>query len=804
MHGDLPEECDQPEEITLGPPMFLAHGSYKRKQLPIRNAYTKSGTQLHVSVSGIKDKVESGKTLMVTPTNSQQSLKDLLWEGTEGENSRGILEDGNAENSIKVHLTSLAHPNQSVPSSQVLTSTSSYAVTLPAISNSESKAPCIGKNTGSWMDEYDGNGVCQGLTSIVFNHSLQAKEVSLNPGMKCPHDLETVCNDQSFSLLNFSGSLNSSIPSKVASLQTQFPAENEKGCETSCAMKSNMIPCPTMTSDISGESRPHAQMCQGYTKCTMDQQTIHQCEGEQSHNHCRELSSDYTPTSGDEGTEKGSKNNTLGGSRHSKHAATQNTDTLKFSEGTNPKGHSNCRQRHTTREEGNGTQVDSASNLKNRINSVRKQKNHSESEEHLFGKKLKENLSSDSCSTVPHLRTSSEKKDDFRHMPTKAKLPSKDIATTHKVTLKENVELPGKRNMGKKRQNKLGNKSHGNLHAQPKVTHTEKTKRISHTSQSTPEEEHDSYINFSLPEALPGIGGTQDHVLNSTKIIRNVKVQDVSVPSRYNSKDMAEGIIKSSDVHMYPSERRLSLKSALPRPTSQHTKKDATDAKDISVPLAKVEFKDTGYHSKGTDKEPPQSPAYTNSSAPTASITERTQAKSTQRAPKLHIRHGNNKHSVDEIQSANTNANETSPQLSLSDQPLPSITDKDRPNDGENSVEIKVSRPTALPTENNRSCNLQTEVQTAGNMLGGKLISSHSESTSDDDLDAGECSAIEEYYAMVKPSSFGLLNASDLTRPFTYSMFPMSKQHKDRYIKIRSKVHSSVHKHSRKQTTIKS
>ena len=786
MHGDLPEECDQPEEITLGPAIFLTHSTPQKEKIPIKNAYTESGTQLHVSVSGKEGEKDNDNDPLVSPKDSQESLKNLLWKGESIEEDSSSETLG-SEESMCLHPTRMSSTRDSLRREQAGSSVSikepktnnNHSVTLPPINTSiahqrdddETKTvnmvSCI-RNTSGSKDRADKLSANQGVQD---KRTLQSSPVA--SGLQSGSGTRKFVHGAKRNTHSHTGHDHSDWQSSVC-LEDKYQThkhlqDNDKDSQDKTKTKfSNDVQLNTaempLNVTLSGLSDPQADSSHLAIKSKLKDHTSKQEEINNS-------TSLQNP------------------SKYSSELSQHNTSTLAHNPDNPKNGTSTSTVEQDSESKGNRSQSnEETAQFANTSNPT-----------HSLHDGDTNTIKSDEIVSL------TDKKPRIGHAQKTKVAKKNEVKTLHQAILKENVELPRK-NMEKKkkREKKSGKKPNDGLNDHPRVVHSSKSHRGSfHIDPTASEETDGNHFNFSPSTALNN--GSNVRVQSSalrSKIVRNMtKTHDVSVPSRHNSKDLKEGIVKSNDAYK---DRRQSVDSSTHRPQSQLIRNNHKVSAQSNV------SKDAGnsrYHNDPTDSTSyPKTEDGLVASTTAGSGKPNSQSGST-RTPGIHYQKNSSSHLPYNHTSAKVTSSRYSAGVKQSEEHRQPVTDVDSsgqnilPTNKEPDPTMSKNEPVTA-THRNQSYNYET--RQAGVDVTGSKDSIDSCNQDESATDREEAAIMEEYYATVKPAHFGLNSVSNFTPSFTYSMFPMSKQHRDRYDNICSKVHTLRHKQPNKQTIVRS
>ena len=788
MHGDLPEGCDQPEQISLGPAIFLTHNTPRKEKIPIKNAYTESGTQLHVSVSGKEGEEGNDNDPLVSPKNSQESLKNLLWRGEsiEEDSSSETLD---SEESMCLHSTRLSSTRDSLRQEQSGSSVnveepknnSNHSVTLPCINTSivhqreDDGTKTVNlvsgiRNTSGSKDRADKLFANQGVQD---KRTLQSSPVA--SGLQYGSGTRKFVHGAKQNIHSLTGHDHPDWQSPV-SLDDKYKMhkhlqDDDKDLQDETKTKFNndvQMNTAEMPSNVtlSGLSDPQADSSHLSIKSKLKDHTGKQerinntTSSQKPSKQSVELSQHNANTLGrsPDSPKNGASTSTVERDSESKGNCSQsNEETVQFAKTSHPT--------HVLHDGPDGD-----------TNTIK------------------------SDETVS---AGTDEKPKVGHAQKNKAAKKSEMKTLHQAILKENVELPRK-NMErkKKRERKPGKKPNDSLNNHPRVVHSSKSRRGTfHIDPTASEETDGNHFNFSPSTALSNGSNVQCSALPSKTVRNMTKTHDVSVPSRHNSKDLKEGIVKPSDAY---NDRRQSVYSSTHRPQSQLIRNNRNVSAQSNV------SKDAGNSRNHNDQTASTSYPKTKdgslASTTTGSDKPNSQSVAT-RTPAIHYQKNSSSHLPYTHTSAEVTRNRYSTGMKQSEEHHQPVTDVD--SSGQNilpknkELDPKMSKNEPITaTHQNQSYNYET--RQAGTDVTGSKDSIDKCDQDDSTKDREEAAIMEEYYATVKPAHFGLNSVSNFTPSFTYSMFPMSKQHRDRYDSIRSKVHTLRHKQPNKQTIVRS
>ena len=365
------------------------------------------------------------------------------------------------------------------------------------------------------------------------------------------------------------------------------------------------------------------------------------------------------------------------------------------------------------------------------------------------------------------------------------------------ATIKENVEyVPDKVRVGKKKKAQLGKGTHptGNSQATSHQGSTRKRKDSYVLAQESSQSWMHQTDTLKLEERRQS-GAAAAHGMAAVPpctLLNASKSRDVSFPTRHNSKNLDDVVHQSPDPYrnkgnIHPSSQTASeggsysqtttsgWKEQADLQTDQQTSSLLTKDQDVSARTGTV---DTAGGVLLASKDQDRTLMYSHGTGSDTSAAERLLQQQSQA-----------------LAAATRSSSGGQPSAAQDHSPRGKAT---------HDTQKTITAPTATVgtasdvNGSDDTIGVQVESKLSKGMGSEECLETISEGSEGD-----ETLAELEYYCRVRPPSFDIMSVMNFTRSFTYSMFPMSKQHKETYKAIRTSA-STTGRRQMKRTAVKS
>ena len=367
---------------------------------------------------------------------------------------------------------------------------------------------------------------------------------------------------------------------------------------------------------------------------------------------------------------------------------------------------------------------------------------------------------------------------------------AREKKVVRQATIKENVEyVADKVKVGKKKKTQLRKSARPTASSQAtSYQGSAVNRRDSYTLAHTGSQSEIHQIDASKLEEQGQSGTAAAHgsSANPTHMLRNAtKSRDVSFLARHNSKNLDEVVHQSPNLYQGKALQHTDVIPSFQTVTEGGSHGERTSS---------------GWREQGDLQTNPQSSSVseqdqeTSGAADTAGGVPLT---SNNQDRKLLFSHGagSNTGAVDRFLQQQSQASDATTRRpgSSTEQPI-ALQGQYSPKERATGDTLKTSNTSTLAAETANGSDDTTSAPVESK-LSKTLRSKESLGTISEASEANEALAELEYYSKVHRPGFDIMSVVNFTRSFTYSMFPMSKQHKESF----NAIHASANATGRQQ-----
>ena len=822
-YGELPWKCNEPKETVEGPPMYLTSKANFGRRMPIRNAYNARGKQLQICVD-----VTAGRQSRVSETDLQPGATevdaDALWDLTSNE-----LDHSGSDNSAIDDVQFLSHSCMSTSGHGSVAS--GTAITqLPPITVSSNgsgtvQVLCATSETGTRVQSVlaDSLGMQKGSNYPPFMHGQlgNTKSTLGNTHHRHMHSANKV---------GHSGQDNASNGDHVSS------ADGTSHHSISAVAQDGMVDQHGGRMGNNGQGR---MMGSSKGSSYGDGEVSHSTRGHDGATYSRECTdgSDLTHYSTAQKQGTSSPHSLLESGHRAKRANSRNAGGGGIS-GNSPSPGSNTTSLQTTGRtrssalagEGpmgsimasNTCSRTESQQLLHTSSSVLRQQSFHDGRPPFTGKHevsidgneqsgRQEHQNSQSPASSRSVVSAAEPKQTSVADPGcgtvsgQGKPRTQENKVLRRATIKENVEfVPDKVRVGKKKKAQLRKGIHPTGNSQATSSQgAAVNRRGSYVLAQAGSRNGMHQIDTSKLEEQRQAGAAAAHAITAIPpqtLHNTTKSRDVSFPTRHNSKNLDEVVHQSPD--LYHNKGKPPLQHTEINPSSQTESESASHSQRVP----------SGWRQRGdlkmdqtsgrllTEDQDVSGTGIANDTDGGEFIAPKGQDR------KLLFSHGagSDPSAVHTFLQQQSQALDDTARRSSSTKQPSALQDQYLPK-GKATVDIQ--QTTTASTVATGTASLHSSVGTTSVQVESKLsnpISCEQSLRTISEVGEGDEALAElEYYNSVRPTGFDIMSVINFTRSFTYSMFPMSKQHKESC----NAIHSSANTTGRRQikrTAVKS